>query len=74
MISKAKITAKEGFRIALNGHTVTTFAFGEIVTGRTADKALASHSAQRMLDPVQETKVVAPKEKKVKRNVTKTNR
>lgn len=63
-MDKAKITAKNGFRCAPEGHTIVTFPHGEIVTGQVATWALASGDASRMFDPRTETKVAGPDEVK----------
>ena len=66
-VKKARITAKEGYRCAPQGHTVETFPFGAEVTGKVAEWALAAHKANALFDPVEETKVVAPTETKKRR-------
>lgn len=63
-MSRAKITAKEGFNCAPDGHTVVHYPFGTEVTGKVAEWALSGHAASRMFDPREETKVVAPDETK----------
>ena len=63
---RAKITAKEGFMCAPQGHTVVTFAYGEVVEGQVAEWALADRAASALL-PERETKVEAPAETKRKR-------
>ena len=63
-MSQAKITKPEGYRCAPRGAVIEHFAAGSIVTGQVAEWALADHAAQRMFDPREETKVVAPSETK----------
>jgi hypothetical protein len=64
-MTTAKITKQDGYRCAPDGAVVRTFAFGEIVTGKVAEFALADHAASRMFDPREETKVeVAPETKR----------
>jgi len=60
---KAKITDKDGFKIAPEGHTVITIPFGEVVEGYTAEVAVKMGKAKRMMtkkpkkfNPVEETK------------------
>lgn len=75
-MSKAKITAKDGYRCAPEGHTVVTIPYGEIVTGKIAEWALQDKAASRMLEsrgrpkknPVEENKNMgsAPENKAVK--------
>lgn len=50
-MTTAKITKKDGYRCAPNGATVEVFLYGDIVTGRVAEWALADHAASRMFDP-----------------------
>ncbi len=66
MADKAKITAPEGYRIAIDGNNVVTFPMGAIVEGRVAQKALEDQAASRMFDKVAEKKIVAPAETKKK--------
>jgi hypothetical protein len=66
-MSKAKITAKDGYTCAPEGHTVITYPHGTIVHGHIAEMACADHAARRMFDPVEERKVTSPPETKVKR-------
>lgn len=66
-MSKAKITKKDGYRCAPQGHTVETFAYGTVVEGKVAEWALADQAASRMFDPVEETKITPPPETKKKR-------
>ena len=56
-MSKAKITAKDGFSCAPEGHTIVVFDQGDIVTGQVADWAVKANAASRMFDPVGERKV-----------------
>lgn len=70
-MTQAKITKKDGYRCAPDGAVVQTFAFGEVVTGRVADWALADHAAHRMFDPREETKVETVPEVKRRRRVKK---
>ncbi len=65
-MGKAKITKKDGYRCAPQGHTVVDFPFGTEVTGQVAEWALADHAAKRLFDPRKETKVVSPPETKTK--------
>lgn len=58
-MTRAKITHPDGYRCSPSGARVEVFAFGEIVTGKVADWALADHAGQRMFDPREETKVEA---------------
>ncbi len=69
-MDRAKITAKDGYRCAPEGHTVVVFAFGEIVTGKVAKCALVDKAASRLFDPREKTKVITPPETK-KRKTTK---
>ena len=71
MIKRAKITKKDGYKCAPKGHTVETFAFGEIVEGQVAEWAIADHAAQAMFNPVEETKITPPTETKRKRKAKK---
>jgi hypothetical protein len=60
---KAEIVATQGFRIAPEGHTVVTFACGEIVSGEIAEIAVMAGAARR-IDEVAaslERKADAPK-------------
>ena len=66
-MSKAKITKKDGYRCAPEGHTVVTFPFGAIVTGQIAEWALADKAASRMFPASdREKKVTGPTETKRK--------
>lgn len=65
-MTQAKITKQEGYRCAPDGARVVTFGFGEIVTGKVADWALADGAAQRMFEPREETKIEAVPETKAK--------
>ena len=47
---KAKITKKDGYRCAPEGHTVEFYEFGEIVEGQAAEYAVADKAAKRMLE------------------------
>jgi hypothetical protein len=66
-MTKAKITRRDGYKCAPRGATVETFAFGQIVTGKVAQWALADHAACAMFDPREETAVAPPPETKAKR-------
>ncbi len=61
---RAKITAPEGFKAAPEGHTVVTYAYGEIVTGDVARWAVSAHAASAMFDPVDERKISPPPQTK----------
>lgn len=63
-MTQAKITKPEGYRCAPSGSVVQTFATGDIVQGKVAEWAIADKAAQRMFDPREATKVVAPPETK----------
>jgi hypothetical protein len=64
---KAKITKKDGYKCAPNGHTVVTYPFGSEVDGQVAEWALAAHAASRVFDsPVKEAKVTGPTETKTR--------
>lgn len=65
-MATAKITKKDGYKCAPQGHTVVEFPFGEEVTGQVAEWALADQAAKRLFDPREETKVIAPTETKNK--------
>ncbi len=67
MIKRAKITKKDGYKCAPKGHTVETFAFGEIVEGQVAEWAVADHAAQAMFDPRDKPKTPPKLETKQKR-------
>lgn len=58
-MTKVKITHRDGYRCAPYGHTVETFAFGDIVDGRAAELALAAGAASPLF-PEMETKPAAP--------------
>lgn len=60
---RAKITDKNGYTIALDGHRVTTFAYGDIVEGYVAEKAVRAHRACAMFPEV-EKKIEPPVETK----------
>jgi len=62
-MTKAKITLREGYRCAPDGHTIVTIPFGETVDGKIAEWALADRAASRMF-PDMETKPAAPVERK----------
>ena len=64
MSKRAKITAKEGYKCAPNGHTIESFPFGSIVEGKVAEWALADKVASAMFDPREETKITGPAETK----------
>lgn len=55
-MSKAKITKKDGYECAPDGHTVVTFECGAIVDGRVADWACADRAASRIMDKKRKTK------------------
>lgn len=63
-MKKARITRKEGFKCAPQGHTVVTIPFGEEVEGKVAEWALADRAASAIFDPVKEKKVTGPSETK----------
>ena len=63
-MKKAKITNKDGYRCAPDGHTVIVIPFGTVVDGQIAEWALADKAASAMFAPVEERKVVAPPETK----------
>jgi len=65
-MTTAKITKKDGYKCAPDGHSVVTIPFGATVDGQVAEWALADRAASRMFDPREETKVVAPDEVKAK--------
>lgn len=67
MQKKAKITKKDGFECAPDGHTVVVFRFGEIVSGQVAEWAIAARAGSAMFDPREDTKVVQPPEVKAKK-------
>lgn len=67
-MTTAKITKKDGYKCAPDGHTVVTVPFGATVDGQIAEWALADRAASRMFDPREETKVVAPDETKAKQS------
>lgn len=50
-MTRAKVTRKDGYRCAPNGHTVEEFPFGEEITGKVAEWALADNAASRLFDP-----------------------
>lgn len=58
-MTKAKITAKEGFRCAPDGHTIITIPFGTEVDGQIAKWALDAHKASRMFDPRTDTQAMS---------------
>ena len=66
MIKRAKITKKDGYKCAPQGHTVETFAEGTIVEGQVAEWAIADHAGQAMFDPRKETKITPPTETKTR--------
>lgn len=67
-MTQAKITKPDGYRCAPGGAIIEVFPFGEIVTGKVAEWALADKAAQRMFDPRTEAKVEAvPEVKKTRR-------
>lgn len=51
MNRRAKITKKDGYRCAPEGHTVITIPFGTVVEGKIAEWALADRAASRLFDP-----------------------
>jgi len=55
-MTKAKITNKNGFKCAPEGHTVVTFPFGEIVEGQVAEWAIADRSASALFPPKKKRK------------------
>jgi hypothetical protein len=59
-LTTAKITNRNGFQCAPDGHTVVNFPLGETVCGKVAEWALASHAAQRMFDPRTDTQQDTP--------------
>lgn len=63
-MTRAKITAKNGYNCAPRGFKVEHFPFGTVVDGQVAEWALADRAASRMFDPRQEIKVTAPDEVK----------
>lgn len=63
-VTKAKITLPAGYKCAPQGHTVITIPMGETVTGDIAEWAIGDGAAQRMFNPVEEAKIVAPAETK----------
>lgn len=65
-MTQAKITKRDGYRCSPNGAVEQTFAFGETVTGKVAEWALADKAASRMFDPREETKVAQPSETKTR--------
>lgn len=65
-MTQAKITNQGGYRCSPDGAHVVAFGFGEVVTGKVADWALADGAAQRMFEPREETKVEAVPETKAK--------
>lgn len=64
---QAKITNPKGYSCAPDGHTVVTFACGEVVSGSVAQWAVGAGDADEMKAPAKlEAKVVTPPEKKAK--------
>lgn len=49
-MAKAKITCREGYKCAPQGHTVILFPFGKIVEGQVADWACKDGSAKRLFE------------------------
>ena len=47
-MQRAKITNKDGYRCAPEGHTVVTIPFGDIIEGDMAKAAIASRDAQAL--------------------------
>ena len=66
-MTTAKITRKNGYECAPSGFAVERFAFGDIVSGRVAEWAIADKAAQRMFDPRTDTQVDTVPETKAKR-------
>jgi hypothetical protein len=62
---RAKITDRNGYTIAMGGHRVTTFAYGDIVEGYVAEKAIRAHRACAMFPDV-ENKIEPPLQTKRK--------
>lgn len=60
----AKITKRDGYKCAPDGHTVITVPFNAVVEGQVAEWALADHAACALFEPRAETKVEAPTETK----------
>lgn len=52
----AKITAKEGYKCAPNGHKILTFELGAEVSGQIAKWALADNAAKRLFPKGLKTK------------------
>lgn len=50
-MTQAKITKRDGYKCAPQGHSLQTFPFGAIVSGQVAEWAIADKAAQRMFDP-----------------------
>ncbi len=66
-MTRAKITAQDGFSCAPQGHTVEHFPKGAEVEGRVAEWALEAHKAARMFDPRTDTQAGVKLETKRKR-------
>ena len=64
MIKRAKITKKDGYRCAPQGHTVELFPFGKVVEGQVAEWAVADGAGKAMFDPREKTKITPPTETK----------
>jgi hypothetical protein len=65
---RAKIVNRNGYRCAPDGHTVRSFALGDIVTGEVAAWAVDERCAIPVVEtpapPVLEAKVIVPQETK----------
>jgi hypothetical protein len=61
-MQRAKVTNKDGYMCAPDGHTTITIPFGEILTGDMAKAAIASNEAKAM-GPERKAKGAAPENK-----------
>jgi len=71
---KARIIKQEGYRCAPEGARVVLFGYGETVTGKVAEWALADGAAQQITDPRTETKIQSPPETKATPKKRKTRK
>lgn len=65
-MSKAKITKREGYTCAPDGHTKATFPFGTIVDGQVAQWALQDRAASAVFDQRDTTGLQSAPETKAK--------
>ena len=65
---RAKITKKDGFTCAPEGHTVVTIPCGTIVEGDVAKMALSAHAGARIMeaDTKQDKRKISTKSKGAK--------